>query len=148
MTKSGKHCDKRRNCTFWAISFFVTMVSKSRLLQRRQKVSIWGKGLSSQGDSEESIWYSVHVGQKAWSETPHSIHVCNRPGHTKYFKISNHFRYRLGGVVAERPFRLREFTGSIPGLVITETLNMIVIASLLGDRGRVVSITTDLLVSG
>ena len=28
MTKSGKHCVKRRNCTFWAISSFVTMFSK------------------------------------------------------------------------------------------------------------------------
>ena len=99
MTKSGKHCVKRRNCTFWktlwqkgeiahfeqqiysrrlwkcllkiwkisrnegkttekklktlwqkerkrAISFFVTMFSKSRLLQMRQKASIWGKGLT------------------------------------------------------------------------------------------------------
>ena len=45
MTKSGKYCGKRRNCTFWAISSFVTMFSKSRLLQRRQKASIWGKGL-------------------------------------------------------------------------------------------------------
>ena len=45
MTKSGKHCGKRRNCTFSAISSFVTMFSKSRLLQRRQKASIWGKGL-------------------------------------------------------------------------------------------------------
>ena len=47
MTKSGKHCGKRRNCSFWAISSVVTMFSKSRLLQRRQKVSIWGKGLSA-----------------------------------------------------------------------------------------------------
>ena len=45
MTKSGKHCDKRRNCTFCAISSFDTMFSKSCLLQRRQKTSIWGKGL-------------------------------------------------------------------------------------------------------
>ena len=45
MTKSGKHCGKRRNCTFCAISSFVTMFSKSRLLHRRQKASIWGKGL-------------------------------------------------------------------------------------------------------
>ena len=45
MTKSGKHCGKRRNCTFCAISSFVTMFSKSRLLQRRQNASIWGKGL-------------------------------------------------------------------------------------------------------
>ena len=36
---------KRRNCTFCAISSFVTMFSKIRLLQRRQKASIWGKGL-------------------------------------------------------------------------------------------------------
>ena len=44
MTKSGKQCGKRRNCLFWAISSFVTMFSKSCLLQRRQKASIWGKG--------------------------------------------------------------------------------------------------------
>ena len=45
MTKSGKHCGKRRNCTFCAISSFFTMFSKSCLLQRRQKACIWGKGL-------------------------------------------------------------------------------------------------------
>ena len=50
MTKSGKHCGKRRNCTFCAISSFVTMFSKGRLLHRRQKVSIWGKGLSETQD--------------------------------------------------------------------------------------------------
>ena len=38
MTKSGKHCGKRRNCLFWAISSFVTMFSKSRLLQRHFKI--------------------------------------------------------------------------------------------------------------
>ena len=48
MTKSEKHCGKRRNCSFWAISSFVTMFSNSRLLQRRQKASIWGKGLNRQ----------------------------------------------------------------------------------------------------
>ena len=46
MTKSGKHYGKRRNCTFCAISSFETMFSKRCLLQRRQKVSIWGKGLN------------------------------------------------------------------------------------------------------
>ena len=39
MTKSGKHCDKRRKSSFRAISSFVTIFSKSCLLQRRQKVS-------------------------------------------------------------------------------------------------------------
>ena len=39
---------KKRNCSFWAISSFNTMFSKSRLLQRRQKASIWGKGLNFQ----------------------------------------------------------------------------------------------------
>ena len=43
--KVEEHCGKRRNCTFCAISSFVTMLSKSYLLQRRQKASIWGKGL-------------------------------------------------------------------------------------------------------
>ena len=47
MTKSRKHCVKRRNYSFWAISSFVTIFSKSRPLQRRQKASIWGKGLKS-----------------------------------------------------------------------------------------------------
>ena len=47
MTKSGKHCGKRRNCSFWAIFSFVTMFSKSCLLQRHQKASIWGKGLNT-----------------------------------------------------------------------------------------------------
>ena len=47
MTKSGKHCGKRRNCTFCAISSFVTMFSISRLLQRHPKAFIWGKGLIS-----------------------------------------------------------------------------------------------------
>ena len=42
MTKGGKHCVKRRNYSFWAISSFVTMFSKIRLLQRRRKASIWG----------------------------------------------------------------------------------------------------------
>ena len=32
MTKSVKHCGKRRNCSFWAISSFVTMFSKSLTL--------------------------------------------------------------------------------------------------------------------
>ena len=36
---------REENRSFWAISSFVTMFSKSRLLQRRQKASIWGKGL-------------------------------------------------------------------------------------------------------
>ena len=36
MTKSGKHCGKRRNCTFCAISSFVTMFSK--ILYRAQEI--------------------------------------------------------------------------------------------------------------
>ena len=37
---------QRKNCSFWAISSFVTMFSKSGLLQRRLKASIWGKVLT------------------------------------------------------------------------------------------------------
>ena len=44
--ESGKHCGKKRNYSFWAISSFVTMFSKSCLLQSRHKVSIWVKGLN------------------------------------------------------------------------------------------------------
>ena len=46
MTYSGKHCGKRRNCLFWAISSFVTMFLRRCLLQRRQKSFVWGKGLT------------------------------------------------------------------------------------------------------
>ena len=35
MTKSGKHCGKRRNCTFCAISSFVTMFSESVYMRER-----------------------------------------------------------------------------------------------------------------
>ena len=40
MTKNGKHCGKRRNCTFCAISSFVTMFSKSCLLQRSRIIEL------------------------------------------------------------------------------------------------------------
>ena len=61
MTKSGKHCIKRRNCSFWAISSLVTMFSKSCLMQRRQKASIWGKGL------KESFFKLLHENRKQFS---------------------------------------------------------------------------------
>ena len=41
---------------------------------------------------------------------------------------------RLGGEVVERPPRLREVAGSIPGRVILKTSKMVVMAALLGDR--------------
>ena len=41
MTKSRKHCGKRRNCLFWAISSFVTMFPKSRGVRKR----LYEKGL-------------------------------------------------------------------------------------------------------
>ena len=47
MTKRGKHSGKRRNFSFWVISSFATMFSKSHVLQRRQKASIWGKVLTN-----------------------------------------------------------------------------------------------------
>ena len=59
VTKSGKHCGKRRNCLFWAIYSFVTMFSKSRLLQRCQKASIWGKGLINRMKILEKSWSPV-----------------------------------------------------------------------------------------
>ena len=55
---------------------------------------------------------------------------------------------RHGGVVVERPFRLREVVGSILGWVILKTLKMVVMAAFLGTQGCGVSITTDCLVSG
>ena len=46
MTKSGKHnVAKGEIARFEQFSSFVAMFSKSRLLQRRQKASILGKGL-------------------------------------------------------------------------------------------------------
>ena len=47
---------KGRNCMFCAISSFVTMFSKSRLLQRRQKASIWGKGLNPNQSDMACCW--------------------------------------------------------------------------------------------
>ena len=41
MTKSGKHCGKRRNCTFCAISSFVTMFSEaSESVYMRERVKV------------------------------------------------------------------------------------------------------------
>ena len=42
MTKTGKHWGKRRICSFWSFFSFISMFSKSHLLQRCQKASIWG----------------------------------------------------------------------------------------------------------
>ena len=53
--------------------------------------------------------------------------------------------HRLGGVAVERP--LREVAGSIPGRVIPNTLNIVVLAVFFGAQGCAVSITTDWLVS-
>ena len=61
MTKSGKHCGKRRNCTFCAISSFVTMFSKRRLLQRRQKAFICGYGLNTLMQLSFSFFYLYGV---------------------------------------------------------------------------------------
>ena len=44
MTKSGKHCGKRKNCVFCEISSFFTMFSKSRGVR---KAFIWGKGVKT-----------------------------------------------------------------------------------------------------
>ena len=41
MTKSGKYCVKRRNYSFWAISSFVTMFSKIRLLTAEASESVY-----------------------------------------------------------------------------------------------------------
>ena len=46
----------------------------------------------------------------------------------------------LGGEVVERPPRVREVTGSIPGWVIPKTIKMVVIAALLCAEGSGVSI--------
>ena len=61
MTKSGKHCGKRRNVSFWAIFSFVTMFSKSCLLQRRQKASIWGKGLNMSVQKYENLYKWMYM---------------------------------------------------------------------------------------
>ena len=55
--------------------------------------------------------------------------------------------YRIGGVVVERPPRVREVAGSITGRVIPTTLKTVVMAALLVAQGCGVSITTDCLVS-
>ena len=50
---------------------------------------------------------------------------------------------RLGGVVVERPPRVWEVAGWIPGRVIPKTLKMEVMATILGAQGCGVSIRTD-----
>ena len=55
---------------------------------------------------------------------------------------------RLGVVVVERPPRVREVAGSIPGRVLPKALRKVIMATLLGAQGCGDSITTDWLVSG
>ena len=50
---------------------------------------------------------------------------------------------RLSGVVVERPPRVQEAAGSIPGPVIPTTLQMVVMAALLDAQDCELSITTD-----
>ena len=69
MTKSGKHCGKRRNCLSWAISSFVTMFSKSCLLQGRQKVSIWRKGLIIERSVENIVAIAFACGKGFFSHS-------------------------------------------------------------------------------
>ena len=52
-------------------------------------------------------------------------------------------RYLQIGVMVERPAMIRELAGLIPGRVIPKTLNMIVMAALLGAQCCGLSITTD-----
>ena len=76
-----KHWSKRRNCSFWAISSFGIMFSKSWLLPRRQKASIWLKCLINYTSwfrlllDHYCSWYINHttpdhqncVDEKGWS---------------------------------------------------------------------------------
>ena len=54
----------------------------------------------------------------------------------------------FGGVVVERPPRVSELAGSIPGRVIPKPFKKEVMAALIGAQGCGVRITTDLLVLG
>ena len=51
-------------------------------------------------------------------------------------------------IVVESPPRVPEVARSIPGRVIQNTLNMVVMAALFGPQGCGVSTTTGWLVSG
>ena len=83
MTKSGKHCGKRRNCSFWAIFPFVTMFSKSRLLQRHRKASIWGKELRAKLRGEIECKLSCGCTRLRQSGLPVSRSVCKAPASRK-----------------------------------------------------------------
>ena len=67
-SKSGKHCDKRRNCTFCAISSFVTMFSKSRLLQPSCAVDILYVGMVLPFPTYRRFWcfYSRQFLKTLW----------------------------------------------------------------------------------
>ena len=51
--------------------------------------------------------------------------------------------HKLGGVVVERPLRMRKVAGSIPCRVIPNTIHTVVMAALLGAQGCGISIMTD-----
>ena len=97
MTKSGKHCSKRRNCTFCAISSFVTMFSKSRLLQRRQNASIWGKGLIKVMFVYEWRWVTLAREKRGWKVAPESLLLA---------MMSNKSSFRLAFLI--RIYRLND----------------------------------------
>ena len=60
-----------------------------------------------------------------------------------YLRMTIRILNRHAGVFVERPPRVREVVGSIPGRVIPKTLKMVVMTALLGAQGCGVIITTD-----
>ena len=58
MTKTGKHCEKKRNCSCWAISSFVTLFSKksfsaeaSESVHMKGKYHIWCQSVLITGNN-------------------------------------------------------------------------------------------------
>ena len=92
IARCGKHCGKRRNCTFCAISSFVTMFSKtsnftfchyvikSRLMHMRQNVSICGKGLRVMRKALYPILHSLNQA----SYTLHTMFLILSPTHIPF----------------------------------------------------------------
>ena len=85
---------------FCAISSFVTMFSKSLLLQRRQKASIWGKGLKLKyhGQTNTEVipvcFTAIQVEQICWKNpTISSFLLLNQNVLTCFIGVICHFKF-------------------------------------------------------
>ena len=110
--KVEKLCGKRRNCTFCAISSFVTLLSKRRLLQRRRKASIGGKGLNVSmmfyvnftGENNDKVQVSMMFYVNFTGESNDKVQRFKRWFWSVVEKMTNHERQDLVSWTRLSPF--------------------------------------------